>query len=168
MLRHQLADQRTAFRVQRRRRLIQQPDRPRFDQEARQRQPPLLPGGQPPARNGVAAGQPDPLHRCVSLGHRPAEIPGPESRLFDSCFGGLHRVQMAEKVPPGLLACARIAHLAGMLAGQSGENAKQSRLAGAIGPPQLERLARRKGEGQPLEQHAKPARCRKLFDLKDQ
>ncbi len=168
MLRHQLAHQRAALRVQRRRRFVQQPHRTRLDQQPRQRQPPLLPRRKPPARHRIPARQPDPLHRGISFRNGTAEIPRPESRLLDGCFGGLHRVQVPEKVPSGLLPCARpcarISHLTGVLAGQSGENAKQSRLPGPVGPPQLKRLPRRKAEIQSLEQHAKPARCRKVFD----
>ena len=126
---HKLTDQSPAFHVQRRRRLIQQPDRPWLDQQADQRQPALLPGRKPPARNLFPPGQTDSLHGGDSLGRVAAKVSRPESGLFGSRFGGFHGVEVTKKVVFStfdlLWSCARIAHLSGVRTGQTSENAKQ-------------------------------------------
>ena len=168
MLGHQLRHQRPAFRVERRRRLVQKPERARFNQQPGKRQPALLPGRQAPSRHGRPAGQADPLHGGVGGRSLPPEIPGPESRLFGRRFRGLHRVEVTEKVEWRIFPCARVSHRPGMLPRQARENAKQGRFARSVCAPQFKRFACFQMETEVFEQDTKPPRRREVFDLKDQ
>lgn len=152
--------------------LVQQPDRPRLDQQADQRQPALLTSRQTPARNLLTACEAYPLHRFDRQRRVAPEIAGPEGGLFGCCFGGFHGVEVAEEVvfsPFDLIrSCARIAHLSSVRTGQPCENAKQCRLSRAVMTPQLQRFPRRQAEIEPFEQDTQATGSCEVFNLKNQ
>ena len=67
-----------------------------------------------------------------------------------------------------VLAAALECHGPVMRPGQASENAKQGRFARAIWTAKFKHFPTGKLERQPFEQDPQPARCREIFDLKDQ
>ncbi len=169
MFSHKLRHQRAAFDVQSSGRFVQQPDWTRLDQQANQSPTALLASREPPARHLFTTREPDALHGPDGFGGVATKIAGPEFGLLGGAFRGFYRIEMPEIVSPRLILSSGLErHRTVMRAGQTGENAKQGRLARPVGPTQFEHFPTGKTESQPLEQDAQPARRREIFDLKDQ
>jgi len=169
LFRHKLRHQRSPLDIQRRRRFIEKPDRPRLDQKADKRQTPLLAGRETPAGHLFAAGKTDAFHRCKRNGVFAAKVKRPEGCLFGGGFGWFDCVEMSEVVVPRLFLPGHFErHRSIMRPGEAGENAKQGRFARSVRTAQFKHFPTGKLERQAFEQDSKPSRRSEIFDLKDQ
>ena len=147
-------------RIERRRRLVEQPDRPRHRDQPGDRQPPPLSGRQISGRQVGERRQGRPRPAPARRRCRAAEKLGPELQVFADRQRRLQRVLVAEVVRlladrarPGR---RRRAPAARGDAHQPGDHAQQGGFAGAVAAGDHQRLARRQAEIKPGE-HLAPA-----------
>src|SRR5690606_2119882 len=163
-------DEPSAFDVEGGGGFVEEPDRARIDQQARQRKAALLSGRQATARNVAARGKTNAVDRFARGRILASEIARPEDRLLAGGFGRLYRIGVPQIVGGHLFGpgrTARIRHGSCMRAGKAGKNAQQRRFARAVGTAQLKRLACRHVERQVLEQEAQAACGGKILRRQD-
>src|SRR6478752_3091202 len=152
---HELRQHGLAEGVERRGRLIEQPDRPLDRNQAGKRQAAALPGGE------IARGQPgqsvetDVRQGRLSLGRLPAEKMYPECEVLTHRQRGLQRVLVTEIVDVLTDGQFRIAAIefepARIRPHQASDQPKQRRLAHAIGAGDEQRFAGTEREAQTAE-----------------
>ena len=151
MAAHQLGQPRLRRRVERRGRLVEQPDRPLDRDQPRDRQPPPLPGRQIGRRQVGERGELDRRQRGRRRRRRPPEILGPELQVFGDRQRRLQRVLVAEIMRLLGDACASASPPVEREppAGephQPGDHAQQRGFAGAVAAGHQQRLAAVDGE----------------------
>src|SRR5262245_49369292 len=140
--------------VERGLRLIEQPDRPGGDEEARERKPPLLSRRKEPGGEIGQAAEPERGEGGRDTLAAIAEELGPEGKILGDAEARLHGVGVADivaKLGDNDVSCSALeAKSAALKRKQARDLAQQARLASAVRPGDEERFAWRKAKAQVL------------------
>ncbi len=154
-------------RIERRRRLVEQPDRPLRQQQTGKPQPALLPRREITRWNIPQGQQPERLERHCDLLRSAPEEAAPEGRVLLHREAALHRVEMPEIVAfigdGPLVGCAIQADRAGRRLEKSHHGPQKRCFPNAIRTGDEQGAARIRREGQARHQHARTAREDETF-----